>query len=165
MRRNTNRWELNLEENTAKCITKKNDFVIIDLEDYEKVSQYTWHKNSKGYFQTGRIPLTLHHLLIGKPAREMETDHINRNIKDNRKTNLRFVTHHQNVFNACGNSSATSKYKGVCWDKRYKKWHVRIMFCGKQYHLGYFDSEVEAAKAYDKKAAELFGAYAFLNSV
>jgi hypothetical protein len=49
----------------------------------------------------------------------------------------------------------TSKFKGVCWSRRDKKWESKIKFRGKTIHLGLFVSEVEAAKAYDSKAREL----------
>jgi len=60
-------------------------------------------------------------------------------------------------------ASSTSKYKGVCWDKRNKKWGVTIQANKKKYHLGYFKDEIDAAKAYDKKAKKLHGQFACLN--
>ena len=59
----------------------------------------------------------------------------------------------------------TSKYLGVSIKKncRWKKWKGSINYHGKHYHLGYFYSEEEAARAYDEKAIELFGENARLN--
>lgn len=79
-------------------------------------------------------------------------DHINRNRSDNRIENLR-------VTNANGNCqnldpiinkkpNMTSKYLGVHWSKRAKKWHVLIRANGKRFHIGYFSSEHDAAAAY-----------------
>ena len=59
--------------------------------------------------------------------------------------------------------SKTSKYVGVSFDKRKKKWRVAINHKNKQYQIGYFSSEEEAALAYDKKAIELYGETARLN--
>jgi hypothetical protein len=56
-----------------------------------------------------------------------------------------------------------SKYKGVYWEKRYRKWCAAIWFEGRNHYLGSFDVEIEAAKAYDRKAVELFGEFAYLN--
>jgi len=41
----------------------------------------------------------------------------------------------------------SSKYYGVAWSKRYKKWQASIKIRGKNKFGGYFDHEVEAAKA------------------
>ena len=59
--------------------------------------------------------------------------------------------------------NAGSRYKGVCWHKRKKKWCVSICKSGKRAYLGPFDNETEAALAYDQKAKELFGEFAYLN--
>jgi hypothetical protein len=57
-----------------------------------------------------------------------------------------------------------SIYKGVCYNKKYKKnWYARIFKNGECQYLGSFTNEIEAAKAYDKKAIELFGEFAKLN--
>jgi len=51
----------------------------------------------------------------------------------------------------------TSRFKGVCWDKRSCRWRVTIVNNYKQVHVGTFDSEEDAGRAYDLKAIELFG--------
>jgi hypothetical protein len=51
----------------------------------------------------------------------------------------------------------------VSWEKRVEKWRATITFNRKQIHLGAFDDESEAARAYDRKALELFGAFAKTN--
>jgi hypothetical protein len=64
-------------------------------------------------------------------------------------------------------SSFSSKYKGVIVknEKRNKKYMAQIYFDKKRYFLGYFLKEVDAAKAYNKKALELCGNVAYLNKV
>ena len=49
----------------------------------------------------------------------------------------------------------TSKYVGVYFSKQAKKFKSVIMYNQKQTHLGTFENEVEAAKAYNIKADEL----------
>lgn len=59
--------------------------------------------------------------------------------------------------------SASSQYKGVCWDKVSNAWRASIRLNGKLIHLGLFTSEIDAAKSYDKAAVEFFKAFANLN--
>ena len=59
--------------------------------------------------------------------------------------------------------TGTSEYKGVCWQKRDKKWRAQIQCNGELEHLGYFVHEIEAAEAYDQKAKALFGEFANTN--
>ena len=55
----------------------------------------------------------------------------------------------------------TSIYRGV--SKRYGKWKARIKEKGSDVVLGDFDDEIEAAKAYDRKARLLHGEKALVN--
>ena len=56
-----------------------------------------------------------------------------------------------------------SKYKGVCWVRQRQKWEVHIYLHGKKRHVGYFDDEVIAARAYDKAVTETCGSKAITN--
>lgn len=78
--------------------------------------------------------------------------------------NIRWATLQEQQRNA-GSRTGKSKYKGVCWHKQHNKWRAYIMVDYKQKHLGLFISETEAALAYNKAAAELFGDFANLNVV
>jgi hypothetical protein len=66
-------------------------------------------------------------------------------------------------FNKGPKPGHTSIYKGVCWYKIPRKWRASICHNKQKIYLGFFDDEVEAARAYDAKAAELFGEEAYLN--
>jgi len=59
--------------------------------------------------------------------------------------------------------TGTSKYKGVDWNKRQKKWRARIYHKNQCHYLGYFNREIDAALSYDKKAREFFKEFACLN--
>ncbi|MBA7655390.1 hypothetical protein ES703_63294 [subsurface metagenome] len=104
------------------------------------------------------------HRQIMNPPREMLVDHINYNGLDNRKANLRLATLTQNNRHTRRTMNpGSSKYKGVCWYNREKRWAVRITANGKNIPLGYFKDEIEAAKAYDKAARKYHGDFAALN--
>jgi hypothetical protein len=89
-------------------------------------------------------------------------DHINGIKTDNRLKNLREATNSQNLRNGKSHrDSRYSNYRGVCWCKRSNKWIAYIKPPGrKQKTLGYFRSEIDAAKAYDKASIQYFGEFA-----
>jgi hypothetical protein len=91
-------------------------------------------------------------------------DHRNTNSLDNRRSNLRLATRAQNVQNSQKrNIKTTSRFIGVCLDKESGRWIAAITKEGKKVHLGRFDSEPDAAKAYDAAAKKYRGEFARLN--
>ena len=139
---------------------------LIDDEDYDLVSKYKWYllkKPTKMYavsHRKDRTILKMHRLVMGEP-KGMDIDHRFGTGLDNQKSNLRVCTRSQNNMNRGKISKATSsKYKGVCWSENEQKWLSLIKIKGKRIYIGSFVSEVKAAKAYDKKARELFGEFA-----
>lgn len=147
---------------------------IVDLEDLPKLSLFRWFAEKRGnvyYAGTSKTKKTLgkklcmHHEVLGKSPPGMEIDHINGNGLDNRKENLRFCSHRQNLQAARKRkANASSKYKGVSWDNRRKRWQARIQgLDGTRHWLGRYVSELDAAKAYDKAALETFGEFAVVN--
>lgn len=94
---------------------------------------------------------------------DFELDHINNDPLDNRIENLRPADRNEQSANQKLQSRRAGKYKGV--HKNDTSYYVKIKKNGKQYHVGSFKTEVEAALAYNKKAIELFGEFARLNEV
>ena len=79
--------------------------------------------------------------------------------------NIRFVTSTQNLQNRRENKNCSSKYKGVYWNKRRKKWQVSICVNGKPTYLGRFKNEIDAAEAYDAAALKYFTEFALTNKM
>ena len=88
-----------------------------------------------------------------------EIDHINGNRHDNRIVNLRIATRSQQLGNSRAQPRNKSGYKGVSWKRNRGKWCVQIL----NRYVGLFSDKVEAARAYDEKAKEVFGDFARLN--
>ena len=75
-------------------------------------------------------------------------DHINNIKTDNRVDNLQRVTNRLNSTKDRFRIDNTSKFPGVCWDKNRGKWRSGISAKGRTEHLGRFNCEIEASKAY-----------------
>ncbi len=162
----------------------QNKYVIIDDEDYEWFSQYKWFavRNKNTFYvirhitiQSGnksknikrkRETIYLHREIIGKSLKiDEEIHHINDNGLDNRKKNLIIVTRSQHIHTRKKRKGCISQYKGVSWSKGNQKWHAQIKISKRSLHLGYYNCEAEAAKAYDEAAIKYFGEFAYLNKV
>lgn len=81
----------------------------------------------------------MHRLVAGTP-KGMDTDHINRIKLDNRRANLRVVTHHINTLNR-------EKGRGIIYDADRGKWRARFKFLGTDIHLGRYSSKEARAFA------------------
>ncbi|AUO64067.1 hypothetical protein WM46_04465 [Citrobacter freundii complex sp. CFNIH2] len=90
-------------------------------------------------------------------------DHIDGDILNNRIANLRAASLKENQQNRKSKQGSSSKFIGVRWKKQCSKWNAEITIRGKKKHIGYFDSEEEAAKAYDREALLLNKNFARLN--
>jgi hypothetical protein len=101
----------------------------------------------------------LHVLILGKRPGSF-IDHRNGNGLDNRRENLRHVTHCQNLANSPSRPDSSSRYKGVTFDKKTGRWQAQIAVENKRRWLGRYDTELEAAMAYDLAAREFQGEYA-----
>ena len=111
----------------------------------------------------GKTRVSLHRVLLDAP-KGMQVDHIDGDTLNNRRNNLRLCTSQQNTFNSKKKTSA-SKYKGVWYNKRLKKWTSRLMINGKNLYFGLFDTEEGAGIAYNEGAREHFGEFARLNKI
>lgn len=160
----------------SKKIPLKNGmFAIVDDEDYERVSKHSWYVgiNNNKRFEVYRC------IEQGKPTHERLSRFIfnlessdnrivafkNKNNLDHRKENLIICTKKENAHMRRGDMNSSSKYKGVYWETRRSKWRILIQVAGKKIHLGYSDSEDEAAKIYNRASLEYFGKYSYQNII
>lgn len=143
---------------------------VVDDADYEWLSLYKWnacvHYNGRAYATTNRgpdgHPARMHRLILtADPG--MDIDHIDGNGLNNQRANLRTATRSQN--NANKRPHKGRRYKGVfrVSKKESSRWKASIRKDGKTYHVGVYDTEEDAARAYDTSARAMFGEYARLN--
>ena len=141
-------------------------FALVDGDDYEWLMQWKWHAHQgrKSFYaarnESGGMVL-MHRQILNAPI-GMETDHIYHNGLDNRRDNIRLCTPSQNQANQ-NRRGGTSVHKGVSWREGKNIWRAQIECNRKVLHIGSYHNELDAAKAYDKKAKELFGDFAYLN--
>jgi len=142
--------------------TPSSGFILCDPEDYDRLANASINYNSKkkSWSAGHNKERTSLGQFILKPEIGLEVDHINRDDRDNRKENLRIVTRQQNCANRIGWGKI--KLKGVYRDHSPNPM-AKIRFNKKDIYLGRFKTEEAAARAYDRKAFEVFGIHAKLN--
>ena len=123
---------------------------IIDLNDVTKVTKYNWHY-SCGYACNNTIG-KLHRYLISTPE-ELDTDHIDHDKLNNRKSNLRICTRSENQANAImrpmrGIRKLSSGH-----------WNVRVQYNKKSHCVGTFTTLQAAQSARDTKMKQLFNVF------
>ncbi len=146
---------------------------LIDNEDYEEISKYSWHvcpANGKIYvsrsdYSTGKHRTQKLHRQLLRCPKDLVVDHINGDPLDNRRCNIRVCTRRQNARNLLPKLGNTSKYKGVHWYKIDKIWRAQIKLDTGNKYLGKFKEELEAAKAYNEAAVLHYGEFARLNII
>lgn len=153
----------------VKEIPLQNGMVaLVDDEDYENVMKHVWWVSTNKWSTQIRNKhdesLARFVLYVDKGDKRKVTfkdgDALN-----NQKENLVLVEQSMLLAKSRGHRDGSSKYKGVCWDKRSKKWISNITVNKKRYYLGSFDDEDEAAMVYNKAAIELIGESSYLNEI
>ena len=140
---------------------------IVDDEHYWWLTKWKWYYGSNGYAvrnAPGKRHKYMHCVIMDTPP-GMDTDHINGDRLDNRRSNLRVCTRAQNTHNQKVSKANSSGYKGVHWHKHDKRWRTQIKTGGKKIYLGNFHSKEYAALAYNRGALQYHGAFANLNYV
>lgn len=147
---------------------------LVDIVDFKRLNQYKWCvQRCRRWWYAIRdictperhIRIFMHREILGlKRENRKFVDHINGDGLDNRRCNLRTCTNTQNQWNQQVRIGS-SRFKGVCWNKRKQKWWASIRKNGPQKFLGCFDDETQAALAYNKAALKYHGDFAHLNII
>ena len=140
-----NQWQWHLHESSGKLFY---------------AARACWNKQQKKSYVIFMQREILH--LDYKDPREV----LHRNFKtlDNRFENIRVCSHSEHQITMKKWSTITSsRYKGVSFNEQRNKWEAYAMKDYKKYRAGFFEVEIDAAKARDKLALELFGDIARLN--
>lgn len=142
-------------------------YAMVDDDDFERLSKFNWSIDKDGYaIRTTRVGNKLvrqkMHREILKAPSDKFVDHKNGIPYDNRKENIRLCSRGENKRNS-RKVGGTSRYKGVVRAKG--KWRAMITYDKKTRQIGSYESEVEAALAYNVAASFAFREFANLNKV
>lgn len=144
--------------------TNTNQEFYFDLEDYDKIKDYTWLEATRksGYrYLIAHVPGTYSKTInILKVLGFVGYDHHNRNTFDNRKENLWKATSQENARNASLSKNNTSGFTGVTWRKKERQWMAYIMIDYKQKCLGYYTNKEDAIRTRLRAEKEYFGEFA-----
>lgn len=151
-------------------------FALVDDDDFQLLNQFEWQalKGRHTYYAVRQEwiiggnrsnTIYMHREILKITDRSLFVDHGDGNGLNNQKYNIRSCTDTQNKFNMRHRVGGTSKFRGVCFDKRVKKWRARANKEKTVFELGFFSTQEEAARAYNSKAIELYGEFANLNQV
>lgn len=151
-------------------MTSKGRDIFVDEEDLPKLSGFHWEISTRDYVRGRkqinglRKQVLLHRVIMDAKDDEL-VDHINGNVLDNRKSNLRIATHQENSANRKTPTINKVGYKGVNKVSGYEKYKAYIQVGDKQAHLGYFDNPHDAARVYNLWAVDIYGEFARLNVI
>lgn len=142
------------------------EIAIVDSSDFAEMSKHRWYAipsscGTRAKTRIGDKMVFMHRLIMGTPPNGLEIDHINGNVLDNRRCNLRLGTHSQNCANRRVKFSPHG-FKGVSLASRPRRnrWCARIRYQNALYDLGHYETPEEAATAYALYALAAFGEFA-----
>lgn len=145
------------------------DQTIVDVEDFDLVKDYAWSQIGSRQVQCcmKSIHVSLPRWILGIHGKNQDDNvfHIDRNLLNNRRSNLKIVGKAQCQHAQVIPKNNTSGFKGVTFHKSSQKWMARIHLDNKPIYLGLHPTREDAAVVYNEKALELFGEFANLNKL
>lgn len=143
--------------------------ILVDDDIFETQGRFTWcvQKSGNHFYAIRKYPRTktimMHRVIMGMTDPKIFIDHADQNGLNNQRQNLRIATRSNNLCNRPSVKGSKSKYKGVAWVTSHKLWRASIQKDKVHKVLGYFKSEIDAAKAYDAAAKIHHGEFGYLN--
>lgn len=152
---------------------------LVDDEWFDRLNKHNWQAvkmGRKGHTQfwyavrkapayDGKRRAIFMHREVSGAKRGWVVNHRDFDGLNNQNINLDVCTYAENSRYRRRKPRASSRFKGVSWNRFHKLWVARIASEETNYYLGSFDDELAAARAYNAKAKELFGDFAYLNSL
>ena len=140
----------------TKHANKLAGYFHVDNRGYKSYKLTIRYNNKKHDIRCSRIIMILNNgfLTNGKVA-----DHINNNAIDNSLKNIREATISENCRNSKLRKNNTSGIKGISWDKKRKKWEVKLYVNYKKIHIGYFLSLEDAKEAISQARKKFHGEF------
>ena len=152
--------------------------VNIDEPDLGPMMEFSrkWNIDNNGYVacfiskNKKNAKVYLHRWILGLHRKEVSrfivVDHINHDRSDNRKSNLRVCNMADNAAHRkYQKKKGSSRFIGVAWHKKNKRWEAYAYRARKTIYLGQFDTQEEAAKARDSFVQHAYRGFATLNVV
>lgn len=147
--------------------------VLLDDYDYDRMRLWKWSvtKKKNGFYAIRseqknykQRTFTMHRMILGVKDTSVLVDHRDHNGLNNQRSNIRLCTPTQNQYNRT--ATGYSKYLGVSYEKIRKKWRACIVDDkGRRTKIARFNTEIEAAKAYNELALKYRGEFANLNKI
>lgn len=169
--------KLTIDGGIAKILLQDGSSAVVDVCELPKLCGIYWNAYKDGNTTYARstnkwtedgerkYKTILMHQLILPTKYGFITDHIDGDGLNNKRSNLRYATKGQNMFNSKKRKGCSSQYRGVSFVKGSGKWQSNIRVDGKNIHLGTYQSEDSAAIIYNEAAKKHFGEFARLNII
>lgn len=129
--------------------------VTMDLEDIHHLEGKTLGMVANGYtgYRHNKKAYYLHRVIMNTPSNKI-VDHISGDRQDNRKANLRNVTHLENNRNMNNKRNSDNRLpRNICWDKKGKCYVVKLTVNNKTIYCGR-SKDLEEAKELAKQSRE-----------